>query len=60
VTKLRNTDMMYPALIPALPKPDMARPTIKVGEFGDTAQIREPTSNSATATRKTHLIEKNV
>jgi hypothetical protein len=52
--------MMYPALIPALPKPDMARPTIKVGEFGDTAQIREPTSNSATATRKTHLIEKNV
>jgi hypothetical protein len=45
-----------PEKMPAAPTPATARPTIKVIELGERAQIREPTSNREMADKNTHLI----
>ena len=39
-----------PATMPAAPRPEMARPRMKTGEFGASAQITEPISKTANAT----------
>jgi hypothetical protein len=52
--------MIYPALIPALPRPAIALPIIRAAEFWDTPQSRDPSSNIATAAKKTHLMGKKV
>jgi hypothetical protein len=47
--------MRPPEITPAAPRPAIARPAIKVGEFFASAQTREPTSRMATEERKTSL-----
>lgn len=49
-----------PVKIPALPNPAMARPIIKTVEDGATPQIKDPTSNTNNADRKTHLTLNNL
>lgn len=49
-----------PVKMPALPSPAIARPTIKVTESGATPQMREPSSKTKSAERKTHLMLKRV
>lgn len=44
-----------PEKIPAAPTPAIARPMIKVVEFGATPQIKLPSSKIANAIRYTHL-----
>jgi hypothetical protein len=52
--------MIYPALIPALPRPAIARPMISTSETGAAPQIRDPISNTATAPKNTHFSGKKV
>ena len=43
---------MTPVMIPAAPRPAMARPTIRASEFGATPHMREPISKTRMARRK--------
>ena len=43
--------MMAPVMIPAPPRPAIARPTIRASEFGATPQMREPISKTRMAKR---------
>ena len=52
------THVKTPAIIPAQPSPDIARPTIRAGEVGAVPHIKEPISKMATAVKKTYLTEK--
>lgn len=45
--------IMAPEKIPADPKPAIARPAMKTGEFGAAPQTALPTSNMTTEVRKT-------
>lgn len=45
------TTTKLPLVIPALPKPAIARPTIKVNEFLATPQSSDPTSKKSRAAR---------
>lgn len=54
------TTTKLPVRIPALPRPAMARPTIKVIEFGATPQSSEPISNRNRAVRYAFLTEKSM
>lgn len=49
--------MKLPVVIPALPKPAIARPRINIKELVAIAQISEPTSNKNRAVRYALLIE---
>lgn len=44
-----------PVAIPAPPTPEMARPTIRAMGFGATPQIRLPSSNRKSVTRKVNF-----
>ena len=50
--------MMAPVMIPAPPRPAMARPTIRATEFGATPHMRDPTSNIKIVQR--NVLEKGV
>lgn len=52
-----DTTMKLPVVIPALPKPAIARPTISMIELVATAQSSEPASNKNKDTRYEFLIE---
>jgi hypothetical protein len=54
------TTTKLPVKIPALPKPAIARPMIRVMEFLDTPQRSEPISNNSKAVRYAFLTEKSV
>ena len=45
-----------PVKTPAEPTPATARPTIRTVELGAAAQMTDPTSKKARATRNTHLV----
>ena len=48
-----KAEIVYtPGAIPEAPRPEMARPTIKVVEFWATAAIKLPSSKMKIATRK--------
>ena len=49
-----------PVVMPALPTPAMARPTMKAVEVGAAAQMIEPTSKTRATEMKVHLAEKKV
>jgi len=48
-----------PEKIPATPQPATALPPTRVGLFGATAHINDPTSKTKIAARKDHLIYGN-
>ena len=50
---------LIPEIIPALPRPVMTRPTIKVTDEGAAAQMIEPTVNMPTADANTFLNSKS-
>ena len=52
--------MKLPAKMPADPTPAIARPMIKVVEFGDTPQMSEPISKMTMETKYAHLRLKKV
>jgi len=54
------TTTKLPVRIPALPRPAIARPMIKVIEFGATPQSSEPISNKKRAIRYAFLTEKSM
>jgi hypothetical protein len=54
------TIMKLPVKRPALPRPAMALPMIRVMEFGATPQSREPISNKNMASRYDFLIENSM
>lgn len=49
--------VIAPEKIPATPSPAMARPMMRVVEFGATPHINEPNSKITTAAMKNHLME---
>lgn len=49
--------MLPPENIPALPRPEMARPTIKAADVGAEALIADPIANMRYDTMKTIFIE---
>ncbi len=49
-----------PAKIPAEPSPEIALPIIKAVEFGEMAQMRDPSSKMQIETRYAHLRLKKV
>jgi hypothetical protein len=55
--QFRGNYIIKPALIPALPKPAQARPTMNTVDVGAVAQIKEPASKMAIDVRKTFFIE---
>lgn len=55
-TKMR----VAPILVPALPKPAIARPTIKAVDVGAAAQMIEPTSKITIVVMKVHFVVKKV
>jgi hypothetical protein len=52
-----TVNTILPEKIPAEPRPAKARPTMKVEEFCETPQMRDPSSKMETLVRKTHLGE---
>jgi hypothetical protein len=46
-----------PEMMPELPAPAIARPTMNAVEFGAAAQTTDPTSNRPMRMRKTHFGE---
>ena len=52
--------MKLPAKIPAEPIPAMARPTIRAVEFGEVAQMRDPSSKIIIEVKYDHLRLKKV
>jgi hypothetical protein len=52
--------VMPPEKRPAAPVPATALPTMRVGEFIETAQTMEPISKTAMAKTKVHLTLKKV
>lgn len=57
----RSTKTMFePVVMPALPIPEMARPTMKALEVGAAAQMIDPIKNIAVDAMKVHLAGKKV
>ena len=54
------TTTKLPVRIPALPKPAIARPIMRLIESGASAQSKDPPSNITKAKRYDHLMENNV
>ena len=48
---------MAPFIMPAAPKPEMARPTIKAFDVGAAPQMTDPISKMTMMPKKTHLGE---
>lgn len=53
--KKRKGLLTAPDIMPELPTPEIARPTMKATEFGAAPQMAEPTSKSPMVTRNVHF-----